>query len=291
MPNPLAKSELLGTYLIYLYSITPAFASIEAPYFNLYSNLPGCCSLLTACFKSCYRGSFSYPTLPLFFLFKRYLPEDLTNSHVQKSPATFPSSCASVFRRPLFFHLPAIKTKMKHICLSPTVHNSQSSNPIQPSHPKMNNLVNKRSRTRLLLSLLAISSTESFLSQHQAPVSNSIIPALHLAAYRNDDTFSSSPPTILNKQPFLSTKPPSSLPNGGSITLLGAGPGDPDLLTVKAYRLLSDEKNLVIVDRLVSEEILALVKGEVKRANKYPGCAEQVCFSYCCGAVFSFYYC
>lgn len=218
-----------------------------------------------------------HPTLPLFFLDKRYLPEDLTNSHVQKSPATFPSSCASVFR-PLFFHLPAIKTKMKH--MPPTVHNSQSSNPIQPSHPEMNNLVNKRSRTRLLLSLLAISSTESFVSQHQAPVSNSIIPALHLAAYRNDDTFSSSPPTILNKQPFLSTKPPSSLPNGGSITLLGAGPGDPDLLTVKAYRLLSDEKNLVIVDRLVSEEILALVKGEVKRANKYPGCAEQVCFSY-----------
>ena len=57
---------------------------------------------------------------------------------------------------------------------------------------------------------------------------------------------------------------------------MGAGPGDPDLLTVKAHRLLSDASNLVIVDRLVSEEILEIVQGEVKRANKYPGCAEQV---------------
>jgi precorrin-4 methylase len=45
------------------------------------------------------------------------------------------------------------------------------------------------------------------------------------------------------------------------------GPGDPDLLTVKAHRLLSDENNLAIVDRLVSDEILGVIKGEIRRAN------------------------
>jgi len=31
----------------------------------------------------------------------------------------------------------------------------------------------------------------------------------------------------------------------------------------------------VIVDRLVSDEILGVIKGEIKIAKKYPGCAEQ----------------
>ncbi len=55
---------------------------------------------------------------------------------------------------------------------------------------------------------------------------------------------------------------------------MGAGPGSPDLLTVSAHRILSDPANLVVVDRLVSAEVLALVRGEVKIANKHPGCAD-----------------
>ena len=135
---------------------------------------------------------------------------------------------------------------------------------------------------RALLLLSAISATESFTSQ--APPAISVIAPhaprtpIHLSAYRDDATSSSGPPLArpTNTNNALAKKPPPSLPNGGRITLLGAGPGDPDLLTLKAYRLLSDETNLVIVDRLVSDEILDIVKGEVKRANKYPGCAEQV---------------
>jgi precorrin-4 methylase len=60
-----------------------------------------------------------------------------------------------------------------------------------------------------------------------------------------------------------------------SITLVGAGPGDPELLTIAAMRLINDEANFVIADRLVSPEIISLVKGTCKIANKYPGCQES----------------
>jgi uroporphyrin-III C-methyltransferase len=46
------------------------------------------------------------------------------------------------------------------------------------------------------------------------------------------------------------------------------------LLTVAAARFLSDPAALVISDRLVSAEVLALVRGELRIAGKLPGCAE-----------------
>ncbi len=68
---------------------------------------------------------------------------------------------------------------------------------------------------------------------------------------------------------------------GGKVWLVGAGPGDVELLTLKAYRILKSA-DVVLYDALVSEEIMALVPHGAekiavgKRAGKHSANQDEI---------------
>lgn len=72
----------------------------------------------------------------------------------------------------------------------------------------------------------------------------------------------------MNRYPFNGVSSPvianvakhrqSREPKNGSVLLVGAGPNDPDLLTRKAYKAIK-QADVVVFDRLVGEQILALI--------------------------------
>ncbi|KAF8602067.1 hypothetical protein BDV93DRAFT_607714 [Ceratobasidium sp. AG-I] len=68
-----------------------------------------------------------------------------------------------------------------------------------------------------------------------------------------------------------------SPPAAGRIILVGSGPGHPGLLTRAAHHALTQLATVVLADKLVPAEIMAIIpKGvEVRVAKKYPGNAEH----------------
>ena len=138
--------------------------------------------------------------------------------------------------------------------------------------------------------LLLSSSVNAFISTSNQPIKNTHISTSLLSAYIDENYPHAATTTrgvskeeesingISKEQKQSSTnntkRPPKTLPNEATLTLVGAGPGSPDLLTLAAHKIITNPNNYLIVDRLVSQEILDLIQGEYKVANKYRGCAD-----------------
>ncbi len=58
--------------------------------------------------------------------------------------------------------------------------------------------------------------------------------------------------------------PDSAVPGFGRVALVGVGPGDPDLLTIRAHRLLG-QADIALYDELVPEPILNLLRRDATR--------------------------
>jgi uroporphyrin-III C-methyltransferase len=75
----------------------------------------------------------------------------------------------------------------------------------------------------------------------------------------------------MNTLSFLQT--PSALARPGTVTLVGAGPGDPELLTLKALKAIQ-AATVLLVDDLVNDDITALAapSARIVHVGKRGGC-------------------
>jgi uroporphyrin-III C-methyltransferase/precorrin-2 dehydrogenase/sirohydrochlorin ferrochelatase len=81
-----------------------------------------------------------------------------------------------------------------------------------------------------------------------------------------DLAFQGRPPDDLGSSVDAVLRQITSRPNGvvGRVTLVGAGPGDAELLTLKAVRALQ-AADVILFDDLISEDVLELARREAKR--------------------------
>ena len=84
-------------------------------------------------------------------------------------------------------------------------------------------------------------------------------------------------PTLTSSSPASGRTPPTSRPVTcpGSVSLVGAGPGDPDLLTVKAIKAIRSA-TVLLVDDLVSPDVLRYARrsARVVHVGKRGGCVS-----------------
>ncbi len=78
------------------------------------------------------------------------------------------------------------------------------------------------------------------------------------------DSFLSGDEKAAEKQLKNALKTSGKTPQNGEVFLVGAGPGDPDLLTFRALRLMQ-RADVVLYDRLVGDGIMDLVRRDAKR--------------------------
>merc|ERR1712000_633812 len=71
-----------------------------------------------------------------------------------------------------------------------------------------------------------------------------------------------------------STSRPAPAEQQSTVWLVGAGPGDPELLTVKAMRIIS-QAEVVLYDSLISDDILALLPRQCTRIHTGKRCGAH----------------
>ena len=59
------------------------------------------------------------------------------------------------------------------------------------------------------------------------------------------------------------------------VYIVGAGPGDKELLTLKAYRLLTEVAEVVVYDRLIPDEIINMIPEGVERIYAGKSCRKH----------------
>jgi uroporphyrin-III C-methyltransferase/precorrin-2 dehydrogenase/sirohydrochlorin ferrochelatase len=97
---------------------------------------------------------------------------------------------------------------------------------------------------------------------------------LHQLAQRELCSSAACPSRVLARAPLTTEPTPNTQPAEVSVALVGAGPGDPDLLTVKALRLIQSAE-VVLHDDLVPQSILELAPAHAQVVNVGKRCGHK----------------